>query len=85
MKKWLLVPGIIFVIIFIALLLALPKPEKIATTVSATPTADETINPAPVQKSVYQDLYNQISGYTPEDPSLAAPNFDRKISLPKEE
>ena len=84
MKKWLLVPGVVFVVIFIALLLALPKPEKISTVVSATPTSGIVTNVVPVGKSTYQNLYNQISGYTPEDPSLSAPNFDRKISLPAE-
>lgn len=85
MKKWLLVPGIVFVIIFITLLLALPKPEQVATMVSGTPKPNATPVINTGQKSVYQDLYDQISGFTVENPALTAPNFDRKISLPKEE
>jgi len=85
MKKWLLIPGIVFVVIFITLLLALPKQEKIATVSTATPKPDIVPVITGGQKSSYQDLYDQISGFVVENPALTAPNFDRKISLPKEE
>ena len=81
---WLILPALLFFVVLIVLVVRLPKPQSVATTVPAsvpTPTPASPASPAQTQVHL---LLDRISSFKVSDPQLATPNFDRKISLPQE-
>lgn len=86
-KWWTLsIPGVVFVVVLVGILLTLPKPEVTTTDVAATaqPSVIDLGNTVNVTQSDMEKLNSEIVNFKIDDPLLASPNFDRQIALPKE-
>lgn len=83
---WLILPSVVFFLLVATFVVKLGPKSPISTEVipSPTPTPISTslFTPAPV--AGLSSLVGQIQGWQVVDPKLAAPAFDRKISLPAE-
>ena len=82
---WLILPSVVFFLLVAAFIIRLARRP-------ATSTQAPAISPTPVGYPVatpgtgngLTSLVGQIAGWQVSDPRLAAPPFDRKISLPSE-
>jgi hypothetical protein len=77
----LFIPAVIFILLLAVLILKSPNPEPNSTEVITTPGPVTQISPTPKSETELQILINQIRSYSPKDPNLAMPNFDREIEL----
>lgn len=81
----LLIPGVIFLLVLVLIISKLPKTAPNKTEVPAaleTPIPSST--PPPTGHTPIQLYLQSVNDLQISDPQLAAPNFDRKISLPIE-
>lgn len=79
-----LLPVVFFVLVLTAIAIKIKLPSAATT---QTPLNPVPVNLAPRQSipdSPAKSLYNQIMGFSIEDPELNIPVFDNKISLPED-
>lgn len=79
----LIAPAAVFVAVFLILVLRLPRsqPNSIVSPEASPPPQSVTPHPSPTPMSKTADLTAQMASFQVFDPQLAAPNFDRSISL----
>lgn len=82
---WTILPSAVFFLLVAVWVARLAKRGEVATEVASSPTpAVFPQAPPPVTTSGLSSLVGQIEGWRVDDPRLATPVFDRKISLPAE-
>lgn len=82
---WLVLPSVVFFLLLAAFVVRLSRREQVATeapVVSPTPVVFP--QSPPQTTSGLASLIGQIAGWRADDPRLAAPIFERQISLPAE-
>ncbi|MEK7504147.1 MAG: hypothetical protein AAB550_01450 [Patescibacteria group bacterium] len=78
-----LIPAIFFVLVLTAIAIKIKLPSA-ATTQSPLSPVSVSTKKTLILDSPAKSLYNQIVGFSIEDPELNIPVFDNKISLPED-
>lgn len=78
-----LLPVVFFVLVLTAIAIKIKLPSA-ATTQSPLSPVSVSTKKIEVLDSPAKSLYNQIVGFSIEDPELNLPVFDNKISLPED-
>ena len=82
---WLILPSVVFFLLVAAFIIKLSRRPVTSTQAPAgspTPVGYPLVTPG--ADNGLTSLVGQIAGWQASDPRLAAPPFDRKISLPAE-
>lgn len=82
---WLILPSVVFFLLVAAFIIKLSRRPATSTQAPAgSPTPAGYPAATPGADNGLKSLVQQITGWQVSDPRLAAPPFDRKISLPSE-
>ena len=79
-----LLPVIFFVLVLTALAIRIKLPNAATTQTTLSPVPSTAVAKTIIPDSPAKSLYNQIVGYTIDDPELNLPVFDNKIALPQD-
>lgn len=79
-----LIPAIFFVLVLTAIAVKIKMPSAATTQSPLTPVPSSPVPKSVIPDSPAKSLYNQIMGFSIEDPELNIPVFDNKISLPED-
>ncbi len=79
-----LIPAIFFVLVLTAIAVKIKMPSAATTQSALSPVPSTPVTKTVVPDSPVKSLYNQIMGFSIEDPELNIPVFDNKISLPED-
>lgn len=82
---WLILPSVVFFLLVAVFIIKLSRRPATSTQVPAgSPPAKRDPVATPGADNGLTSLLQQVTGWQASDPRLAAPAFDRKISLPSE-
>lgn len=79
-----LIPAIFFVLVLTAIAIKIKLPSAATTQNPLSPVPSSPVSKSVVPDSPAKSLYNQILGFSIDDPELNLPVFDNKISLPED-
>ncbi|MDO8488433.1 MAG: hypothetical protein Q7S31_03985 [bacterium] len=82
---WLILPSVVFILLVSLVVLRFSRrPENSTEAPAVSPTPIVYPAPTPISVQGLPSLVKQIDGWQANDPRLAPPVVDRKISLPEE-